>query len=319
MSELQVLVRNRQLEADGICSFELEHPEGLLLPAFTAGAHIDVHVAPGLVRQYSLCGHPATRDHYRIAVLREPASRGGSVGMHEQVQVGQTLTISAPRNHFELAPGARRSLLLAGGIGITPIWAMAQVMHTAGEDFALHYSGRSVSRMAFVNGLEQAPFAAQVQLHVDDGPEVQRLDADRLLANPEAGTHLYVCGPPGFMNHVLETARQHGWTEEQLHREFFAGTAAAKETDGSFAVCLARSGRTLQVPAEKSVLQVLVANGHEVPYSCESGVCGTCLTRVLEGVPDHRDSFLTEAERAANVQFTPCCSRALTPLLVLEL
>jgi len=319
MNAMQVIVRSRRAEAEGICSFELVHPEGLALPAFTAGAHIDVHVAPGLVRQYSLCNHPATVDHYRIAVLREPASRGGSVGMHEQVQLGQALTISAPRNHFGLAPGARHSLLLAGGIGITPLWAMAQALHSAGESFDLHYCGRAAARMAFVHDMAQAPFAAQVQVHADDGPEAQRFDADAVLAHPEAGTHLYVCGPAGFMNHVLDTARRHGWPEAQLHREFFAGTASALASDGSFGVRLDRSGQTFQIPAGKSVIEVLVAEGIDVPYSCESGVCGTCLTRVLEGVPEHRDTFLTEAERAANDQFTPCCSRACTPLLVLDL
>lgn len=319
MSALQVIVRSRRVEAEGICSFELVHPQGQALPAFSAGAHVDVHVAPGLVRQYSLCNDPAIRDHYRIAVLREPQSRGGSLGMHEQVQVGQLLAISAPRNHFELACGAARSLLLAGGIGITPIWAMAQALHARGEDFALHYCGRSAQRMAFVPALTEAAFAARVQLHADDGEPAQRFDADALLAAPEAGTHLYVCGPAGFMNHVLDTARRHGWPGAQLHREFFAATATAQETDGSFNVRLASSGQSYAIPKDKSVLEVLTAAGVDVPYSCESGICGSCLTRVLEGVPEHRDSFLTDSERAANDQFTPCCSRAQTSLLVLDL
>ncbi|MEG1456532.1 MAG: iron-sulfur cluster-binding domain-containing protein, partial [Comamonas sp.] len=147
----------------------------------------------------------------------------------------------------------------------------------------------------------------------------QRFDADALLAAPEAGAHLYVCGPAGFMHHVLETARRHGWPEAQLHREFFAGTATAQESDGAFHVRLASSGQSYTIPKDKSVLEVLTAAGVDVPYSCESGICGSCLTRVLEGVPEHRDSFLTDSERAANDQFTPCCSRALTPLLVLDL
>ena len=319
MSALQVIVRSRRVEAEGICSFELVHPQGQALPAFTAGAHVDVHVAPGLVRQYSLCNDPAQRDGYRIAVLRESQSRGGSAGMHEQVRVGQLLTISAPRNHFELAAGAVRSLLLAGGIGITPIWAMAQALHAGGENFELHYCGRTASRMAFVPALTEAAFAAQVQVHADDGDPAQRFDAQALLAAPQAGTHLYVCGPAGFMNHVLETARLHGWPEQQLHREFFAGTATALESDGAFSVRLASTGQSYAIAKDKSVLEVLTAAGVDVPYSCASGICGSCLTRVLEGVPEHRDSFLTDSERAANDQFTPCCSRALTPLLVLDL
>lgn len=319
MNDIQVTVRRRRDEADGICSFELVHTQGQELPAFTAGAHIDVQVAAGLVRQYSLCNHPDRRDHYRIAVLRESASRGGSAGMHEQVQEGQSLSISAPRNHFALAAKARRSLLLAGGIGITPIWAMAQTLHSAGQEFELHYCGRAASRMAFVPEIAQSALAAQLQVHTDDGPEDQRLNLGQVLAQPDAGTHLYVCGPSGFMNHVLDSARRLGWSEAQLHREFFAGTATALASDGSFDVKLARSGQTFLIPANKTVIEVLTDAGIDVPYSCESGVCGTCLTRVIDGVPEHRDTFLTDDERAANDQFTPCCSRAHSPLLVLDI
>lgn len=317
MNPLKVIVRNRLTEAQGICSFELAHPEGLPLPAFTAGAHIDVHVTPEIVRQYSLCGQSANGEAYRIAVLREAESRGGSAGMHEHVQIGQLLTISAPRNHFELDENAQHSMLFAGGIGITPILAMAHALHAQAKSFELHYCGRAAERMAFLSEIARSPFAGNVVVHTS--ADTQRFDASSTLTNPREGTHLYVCGPVGFMEHVLDTARTHGWPEAHLHREFFAGTANALDTDGSFAVRLASSGETYQIPKEKSVIEVLTSAGVDVPYSCESGVCGTCLTRVLDGVPDHRDTFLTEAERAANDQFTPCCSRALTPLLVLDL
>jgi vanillate O-demethylase ferredoxin subunit len=318
VSSLEVEVRRRVDEADDICSFELVHPQGEPLPAFTAGAHIDVHVAPQLVRQYSLCNDPTERHRWRIAVLREPASRGGSAGIHERVQAGATLQVSAPRNHFELV-AARRSILIAGGIGITPILAMAQALHATGQDFEMHYCARTASRMAFRREIEASGYAARVGFHLGDGPEAQQFDAAKALAGADPATHLYVCGPSGFMEHVLAAARDLGWEEDRLHREHFAGAVVASDQDASFEVQLARSGKTCAVPVGRSVIQVLLEQGVDVPYSCEAGVCGTCLTRVLEGTPDHRDSYLTEAERAANDQFTPCCSRSRSPRLVLDL
>lgn len=181
------------------------------LPAFTAGAHIDVHLAPGLVRQYSLCSDPVDRSVYRIAVLREPQSRGGSAGMHAQVHSGSLLSISAPRNLFLFCPGAKRTLLLAGGIGITPILAMARTLHAKGEPFDRHYCGRSASRIAFVDELKMSAFTSSVQVHIDDGEPQQCFNTLQVLANPQPGTHLYVCGPSGFMDHVLFTARAAGW------------------------------------------------------------------------------------------------------------
>jgi len=316
-NELKVRVSRRIEEAEGVCSFELVHEDGGALPVFSAGAHIDVHVAPGLIRQYSLSNDPAEQHRYRIAVLREPASRGGSAGMHERVKAGDTLRVSVPRNHFPLSD-APQSLLLAGGIGVTPILSMARALHAQDKPFQMHYCGRSLSRMAFLEEISGAGFARHVALHADDVPE-QKFDAKRVLAEQAEDTHLYVCGPSGFMDHVLETARREGWREDRLHREYFAGAATALATDGSFEVRVASTGLTCHVPAGKTVIEVLLAHGLEVPTSCEAGVCGTCLTRVLEGIPDHRDTFLTDRERAANDQFTPCCSRALSPVLVLDL
>lgn len=318
MNDLMVRVARRAQEADGICSFELVPDDGASLPPFTAGAHLDVCVAPGLIRQYSLCNDPAESGRYRIAVLREPASRGGSAGMHERVQVGDRLKVSPPKNHFPLAP-APHSLLLAGGIGVTPILAMARKLHAAGEAFEMHYCGRHASRMAFLDELMQSAFAAKVQVHVDDGPAEQTFDARGVLAGVSDATHLYVCGPAGFMDHVLATARELGWPDARLHREYFAGAVTATATDAAFDVRVASTGQVIHVPASKRVIDVLAEHGIDVPVSCESGVCGTCLTQVLEGQPDHRDSFLTDSERQANDQFTPCCSRASSPLLVLDL
>ena len=315
---IEVVVTARHDEAVDICSYELAAADGQALPAFSAGAHIDVHLADGLVRQYSLCNHPQERHRYLIGVLKDAASRGGSQALHEQVRQGDRLRISAPRNLFALHEGAERSLLFAGGIGITPILAMAEALARDGAPFELHYCARSSERAAFLARLRAAPFADRVQVHFDEQPET-RLDAAQVLANPQPGQHLYVCGPAGFMAHVLDTAKAQGWGEDHLHREYFAPLAVDTSADGSFAVKLNRCGRTFQVPADKTVVQVLESHGVEVPISCEQGVCGTCLTRVLEGVPEHRDLFLTEEEQAANDQFTPCCSRARSALLVLDL
>lgn len=317
MIEVSVVARNNQ--AQDICSFELARSDGAPLPAFDAGAHIDVHLPGGLIRQYSLCNPPWETQSYLIGVLRDPASRGGSKAMHEQMQVGQKLLISKPRNLFPLSENAQRSLLFAGGIGITPILCMAERLHRLGADFELHYCTRSIERAAFVERLQASPFAERVQLHFDGGPAAQRLDTAALLANPDAHTHLYVCGPGGFMEHVLNTAKAQGWNDERAHREYFAATPINHDNDGSFAVQLNSSGQIIQIPADQSVAEALEACGIDIPLSCEQGICGTCLTRVLAGEPEHRDLFLTEAEQALNDQFTPCCSRAKSPLLVLDL
>ncbi|MBV4551933.1 PDR/VanB family oxidoreductase [Pseudomonas sp. SWRI102] len=315
---IEVQVAARRDEALDICSYELTSIDGQPLPPFRAGAHIDVHLPDGLIRQYSLCNHPEERHRYLIGVLKDPSSRGGSRGLHEQIQPGTRLLISEPRNLFALAPQARRSLLFAGGIGITPLLCMAEHLAQSGAAFALHYCARSRERAAFVERLQQSPYADRVFLHFDEQPTTA-LDAARVLACPGDDLHLYVCGPGGFMQHVLDTAKAQGWQEPNLHREYFAAAPTDTSADGSFSVKLARSGLVFEVPADRSVVQVLESHGVEVPISCEQGVCGTCLTRVLEGVPEHRDMFLTEAEQALNDQFTPCCSRSRTPLLVLDL
>lgn len=316
---LEVKVTRKHQEAEGICSFELSRVDGEPLPAFTACAHIDVHVAPGLTRQYSLCNPPQERHRYVIAVLREPASRGGSHGMHELLQVGGTLAIGEPRNLFELVPDADRYLLFAGGIGITPILAMAWSLAHQGRAFELHYCSRSAERAAFVRQLAEAPFANRVHTHFDDGSPGQKLDVAAVLGKPLAGQHVYVCGPGGFMDFILGAAATFGWPAEQVHREYFAVPQPAHDANQAFEVELARSGRVLEIPADKSVFEVLDAAGVQIDTSCEQGICGCCLTRVMAGIPDHRDQFMTDAERALNNQFTPCCSRSRSPRLVLDL
>jgi vanillate O-demethylase ferredoxin subunit len=318
-SALQVRVARKAVEAIDICTFELVAADGRTLPAFSAGSHVDVQLPNGLTRQYSLANDPAESHRYLIAVLRDAASRGGSATMHDAVHEGDLLTISAPKNHFPLAHDARRHLLLAGGIGVTPILCMAERLAVTGADFEMHYCTRSRERTAFHDRIRMSSFASRVHLHFDDGDATQRLDLASLLAAPVPGTHLYVCGPKGFMDAVLGAAREGGWPEANLHVEYFGAETAPHDADATFEVQLASSGRIVVVPRERSVVQALADAGVEVPTSCEQGVCGTCLTRVLAGVPDHRDLYLTPEEQAANDQFTPCCSRAKTPRLVLDL
>ncbi|MFK0092325.1 PDR/VanB family oxidoreductase [Pseudomonas sp. NPDC090592] len=313
---IEVIVAKKQLEAEGICSFELAREDGQPLPAFSAGAHIDVHLAGGLTRQYSLCNSASETHCYQIAVLKEPTSRGGSQQMHEAVQEGQRLSISAPRNLFELDASAEHSLLFAGGIGITPILCMAERLSHAGASFTLHYSVRSRDRAAFLVRLQSSPFADRVHVHFDD--EVP-LNARTVLANPAAGTHLYVCGPGGYMEYVLSSGRAEGWPDELLHREYFSASAEVSAPGEAFEIEIASSGEVMRVEADQTIIDVLYDAGIDVPVSCEQGVCGTCVTRVLDGIPEHRDSFLTDAQRAANDQFTPCCSRAKSPRLILDL
>jgi vanillate monooxygenase ferredoxin subunit len=317
---LQVRVARKAAEALDICTFELVATDACTtLPAFSAGSHVDVQVPGGLTRQYSLCNDPSESHRYLIGVLKDPATRGGSRAMHEQVREGDVLSISAPKNHFALAHEARRHLLLAGGIGITPILCMAERLAVMGADFEMHYCTRSRERTAFVHRIARSSFAARVTHHFDDGPAAQKLDIAALLAPPQAGAHVYVCGPKGFMDAVLGSARAGGWPEPQLHYEFFSAAPTASASDGSFEVKLASSGRVVLVPKDQTVVQALAAAGVEVMTSCEQGVCGTCITRVLEGEPDHRDVYLTPEEQAANDQFTPCCSRSKSARLVLDL
>jgi vanillate O-demethylase ferredoxin subunit len=316
---IRVRVDARHEEALDICSLDLVSADGGALAAFSAGAHIDLHLPGGLVRQYSLCNAPGETHRYRIAVLRDAASRGGSATVHDQLQVGTTLEIGAPRNLFELHSDAPHHLLLAGGIGITPLLAMARKLAAQGSPFTLHHATRSRERTPFVAELAAAPFAAQVHHHFDNGVPDQKLDIAASLRAAPAGSHLYVCGPTGFMEAVLAEGRAQGWDEARLHREYFAAAPTGTAGDGGFELELASSGQVIPVAKDQTALAALLAAGLDIPMSCEQGVCGTCLTGVKGGVPDHRDQYLTPEERAANNQFLPCCSRASSPRLVLDL
>lgn len=314
---LTVRIASKQVLAEDIQVFEFVDAEGGDLPSFEAGAHIDVEVKPGLVRQYSLCNAPWETNRYEIAVLRDTASRGGSVAMHDDLVEGRTTRISAPRNHFTLDASACRSILLAGGIGATPLICMAEQLNRQNADFVMHYCTRSRARTAFHDRLAQGDLAPRVRFHFDEDPEAQQLDVATALGAPEPGVHVYVCGPAGFIDWVFSTAETLGWPRGQLHREYFsAETPVAGMDDEAFDVRIASTGAVYAIPGGRSVTDVLAEHGIDIPVSCQQGVCGTCVTRVLEGEPDHRDLVLMGDEMD---EFTPCCSRSRTPLLVLDL
>lgn len=316
---MNVVISAIRLEADDIISVELIRTDGQLMTIFDAGSHIDIYLSGGIIRQYSIWNHPDETHRYCIGVLKDPASRGGSKAVHEQLRVGQIVQISEPRNLFPLDLSAKRSVLFAGGIGITPILSMAQRLAQNNHDFELHYCARAAEKAAFVRKLKTLPFADRVHFHFDTGAAEQKLNAPAFFTQESKDSQIYVCGPTGFMDLVLGTASEHGWSESHLHKEYFAAAPTSEVDDGSFEVKIHSTGQVLQVAGDQTVFQVLDAAGICVPVSCEQGICGTCVTKVLDGEPDHRDYFLSPEERARNDQFTPCCSRAKSACLVLDL
>lgn len=314
--KLSVVVSRIDRECEGVLSFELVSDEGHDLPPFRAGAHIDVYLESGQVRQYSLCSDPLDRSRYRIGVLLDSESRGGSRAMH-QLTEGVRCEIGYPRNNFPLVEDAEHSLFVAGGIGVTPILAMAYRLSGLGKTFDMHYCCRTRSHAPFLLELHEASFSEKVHFHFDDEGKDQHFDP-RIFADYGSGSHLYVCGPPGFISYVLDSARKMGWASSQLHREYFASQAETK-SDEQFDVILERTGIRVTVPPGKSIVDVLHDHGVEVPVSCQQGVCGTCVTRVIQGIPDHRDMILTEEEHSSNAVMTPCCSRAKSQVLVLDI
>lgn len=319
---MELLVKSRRDEAHDIVSFELVNPTGDLLPAFSAGAHIDVETLDGQTRQYSLCNSPTERHRYVIAVLREEEGRGGSKWMHDYIAAGDMVRCGTPRNMFSLVEGAGPIILVAGGIGITPILSMAEHLTATGRPFELHYCVRSLRRAAFVERIRNSGFADRFSLYVSDNASGPAFAPRLVLGGPSDERHVYVCGPEGLLQCIMTEASEQGWSNANVHREVFARAStspATHLTDAEFQVELASTGRTYNIPPGRTVVEILSAEGIEIPVSCEQGVCGTCLTRVLAGEPDHRDCFMTDDERASNDRFTPCCSRALSSRLILDL
>jgi ferredoxin-NADP reductase/uncharacterized iron-regulated membrane protein len=314
---ISLQVAAKRAEAQNIVSFELCDPKGGRLPAFSAGSHIDLHIAPGLVRQYSLCNDPADPDRYVIAVLREDDSRGGSTAMHNDIEIGDLLTASLPKNHFPLAHEAQFSVLIAGGIGITPIVCMAERLANTGAEFSLHYSVRALSEAAFIERISTSTFATRTTVY--ESAAKGRLNVGQILKDQPDGAHVYVCGPASLIDDVIAAAAELGWPDSRVHREYFVAEQHDTSQDVGFEVKIASTGEVIAVPKDSTVIEALASHGIHIPMSCSEGVCGTCLTRVLEGEVQHRDRVLSAGERVRNTQFTPCCSRAATQTLVLDL
>ena len=315
---IDVTVVRRVDAGDGIVIIELAPADGSPMPCFEPGAHIDVHIAPKIVRQYSLCGDPADTSTYRLGIKLETESRGGSLAIHRDLEAGDRLTIGEPRNNFPLVRSARRSVLIGGGIGVTPLLAMAADLERRGADFELHYCARSRAAAAFWPELQRSRYAPKVRLHLDNGNGGQRFAVERDIPSATADEHLYVCGTAPFIVSVLAEARRKGWPEGRLHHEAFTA-AGVTEGGEEFDVTAVRSGVTVRVLSDQTIAAALLAAGVDVPLSCEQGVCGTCLIDVIEGVPDHRDAYQTESEWAANDRIAVCCSRARSARLVLDI
>jgi vanillate O-demethylase ferredoxin subunit len=316
---IPVRVERIVAETAEIKSFHLVPASGKALPSFTPGSHISVRVPDGLTRQYSLCNGPREDRVFHIAVKREPDSRGGSRTLHERVTEGDLLEVLPPRNHFPLDKSAKHHLLLAGGIGITPLLSMARHLSVQGVSFQLQYFTRSPRHAAFHELLSRDEFAGKVDFHYALDPDALRIYLHQLLHRRPDGAHLYVCGPRPFMDLVEDIAAA-TWPPGTVHMEFFSADPAASSAPRlPFEVTLARSKASFTVPAEKTILEVLAERGINVLNSCGQGVCGTCVTGVLEGTPDHRDAFLSDKERKACDKMMLCVSRSCSQKLVLDL
>lgn len=310
---LEAKIIKREDVATDIISLTLASTTETPLPIATAGSHIDVHIRDGLVRQYSLTGDMS--EIYQIAIQREPHSRDGSIAMHTQYQAGSIIKISPPRNNFALAERADHSLLYGGGIGLTPILAMAWELHKAGKSFVCHLSARSRDRLAYGDKISTLPFANSITCYFDvDDTKTLRFDGEMLSHTPNC--HAYICGPKGYMNFITNSLEMVGLAVDNIHIEHFS---AEIDVDGDpFEVIAQKSGTTIQVGPKETILAALNREGISVPTSCQNGVCGSCLTPVIEGKPDHRDLVLTDTEKASNTRIAVCCSRSQTHQLILD-
>ena len=311
-AEFRVQVARKWTAADGIAGFELAPLEGQL-PTFQPGAHIDVHLPNGMVRQYSITNGPGETGSFVIGVKREPDSAGGSQSLHDEVREGDVLAISEPRNNFPLRRDAEKTVLIAGGIGVTPLLSMAQALHHSDLEFELHYFAQSEAHLAFPDVLQSLGDRLHRHIGLDGAATGEKLK--QLLAAYGPYMHLYVCGPAPMLEATRQTAAQLGWPEEAVHFEYFKNTNEIDDSS-SFEIALSRSVMTLPVPAGKTILQVLRDNGVSIPSSCEQGACGTCMATVLEGECDHQDVYLSDAEKARGDRIMTCVSRAASDRLV---
>jgi phthalate 4,5-dioxygenase reductase component len=300
--------------ATDIHSFELRGASGEELPPFTAGAHLTVKSRNGSLRKYSLCNDPAERDRYVIAVKRDPAGRGGSVDLVDRTRAGDTVEVFAPHNAFELAEKAPSFILIAGGIGITPLMSMARQLNGEGRRYTLYYLARSPAHAAFHDELQGGAFEGKVVMHHDGGDPARAFDPWPILEKPSAA-HVYCCGPRPLLEAVRDMTGH--WSPAAIHFEsFIDAAAAATPEDRPFGVVLAKSGDRFEVPVGLSILEVMRSRGHDAPSSCESGTCGTCRTRLVSGEAEHRDLVLMDDEKAAQIMI--CVSRARSPEIVID-
>ncbi|WP_423395103.1 PDR/VanB family oxidoreductase [Burkholderia sp. LMG 21824] len=313
--------------AQDIRCFRISRVDGQPFDAYEPGAHIDVTAPSGITRQYSLCGNPDERGSYLFAVKKEAQSRGGSRSLHDDVQVGAELSIGAPRNLFRLADDASEHVLIAAGIGITPLLSMAYALHKRGARYRLHYFARNREHAAFVAELSAEPFASRVTFHYGIEPAALATELGRCVESVDAHAHVYTCGPGPFMDAVVAAAATR-LPDASIHLERFAAEPAAADagnTDAGaspadgFEVRLQRSGQSVRVAPDTSIVDALARIGIAVDTSCGEGVCGTCMVPVIDGEPDHRDHCLSKAERASNTVICCCVSRARSAVLVLDL
>lgn len=314
-TELRVTVARKWQVAAHVMAFRLEAIQGQL-PTFQPGAHIDISLPNGMSRQYSLTNGPGETDHYTIGVKRDVASRGGSTCLHDDVTQGDILAISAPHNNFPLRRDAVKTILIAGGIGITPMLAMAQTLQAQDLPFEMHVFAQSQDDLAFPSILGN--LGAAVVPYLNLTPQKTGEVLASILAGYASAQHVYICGPGPMLAAARDLATRAGWPDDTVHFEYFKNTRAIDDSS-CFEIALARSALTLQVPAGQTILQVLQDNGITAPSSCEQGACGTCLMTVIEGEPDHQDVYLSASERAANQKIITCVSRAKSKRLVLDI
>jgi len=303
---IQVEITKADMSADGVAVYEFRSVDGQDLPEWKAGAHLDIVVAPEFLRQYSMSGDPADRTKYQIAVLREDEGRGGSKLMHRIFSKGRKIFISRPINHFPLVPLATKTILMGGGIGITPMIAMAHELHAQDREFELHYSGRSRATMGLLNETADFPWADKLHLHITD--EGTRADFGAILPNYQDGWHVYTCGAEHYMRSVMEAAEHAGFPEEACHLEYFSVPEQPEYENFDFTLKLKKSGKELVVPADKTATDVLLENGISIDVKCSDGICGVCKCGLVSGEVEHRDFVLSKAQRESGIIL--CQSRA---------
>jgi vanillate O-demethylase ferredoxin subunit len=315
---IQVRVHKVWQDGTNVKLFDLRPLDSSPLANFSAGAHIDI-VTPSATRQYSLCNDPKESHRYLVGIALDENSRGGSQWLHNELHLGDTVTISSPRNHFALTDNQTHSVFIAGGIGITPIVAMILALESKEQTWELHYTAKHQASAPLLELLAQTSAACKhgkIHYYFTQDTRAKRVDLTQVVKQAPATSHFYCCGPTRLIDTFAETTRS--LPPEQVHFERFSADDV-KFADGGFVIALSKSNMELNVPAGQSILEVLQTQKINVPCACREGICGSCEIRVLDGIPDHRDSVLTDAEKQSNTTIMACCSGALTDKLVLDI